>query len=91
MLVNNKGRRKPEKTWRGFRLECRSHTFEKRKGSRCDGTPCNCSTWEVEAGGLQVPGQPGLYGETLSQTNKWKSPGMVATACIPDTREAEEA
>jgi hypothetical protein len=27
---------------------------------------CNPITWEVEAGGLQVQGQPGLYSETLS-------------------------
>jgi hypothetical protein len=29
----------------------------------------NSSTWEAEAGGLQVQGQPGLYNETLSQNN----------------------
>jgi inosine/xanthosine triphosphate pyrophosphatase family protein len=33
---------------------------------------CNLSTWEVEAGGLQVPGQPGLYSKTLSQKKKKK-------------------
>jgi hypothetical protein len=25
------------------------------------------STWEVEAGGCQVPGQPGLHSETVSK------------------------
>jgi hypothetical protein len=28
------------------------------------------STWEAEAGGLQVQDQPGLHSKTLSQTNK---------------------
>jgi hypothetical protein len=30
---------------------------------------CNPSALKSEAGGLQVPGQPGLPGETLSQNN----------------------
>jgi hypothetical protein len=29
----------------------------------------NLSTWEAEAGGSRVSGQPGLYSETLSQTS----------------------
>jgi hypothetical protein len=28
---------------------------------------CNLSTWEAEAGGSIVQGQPGLYSENLSQ------------------------
>jgi hypothetical protein len=28
---------------------------------------CNPSTQEAEAGGLRVPGQPGLQSETLAQ------------------------
>jgi hypothetical protein len=31
---------------------------------------CNLSTREAEAGGLRVLGQPGLYGEPLSQRKK---------------------
>jgi hypothetical protein len=31
---------------------------------------CNSSTWEVEAGGLTVQGQPGLHNEILSQKTK---------------------
>jgi hypothetical protein len=40
---------------------------------------CNASTWEGEAVRSQVPGQPELHSETLSQTvqhntkqNKWE-------------------
>jgi hypothetical protein len=32
---------------------------------------CNPSTQKAKAGGLQVPGQPGLYGKTLSQKKKF--------------------
>jgi hypothetical protein len=31
---------------------------------------CNPSTPEAEAGGLEVPGQPGLHSKNLSQINK---------------------
>jgi hypothetical protein len=31
---------------------------------------CSPNTQEVEAGRRQVPGQPGLYSETLSQKTK---------------------
>jgi hypothetical protein len=27
---------------------------------------CNASTWEAEAGGWRIQGQPGLHGEILS-------------------------
>jgi hypothetical protein len=30
----------------------------------------NPSTWEAEAGGYRVPGQPGLHRETLSRKTK---------------------
>jgi hypothetical protein len=42
---------------------------------------CNPSTWQAEEGAAQVPGQPGLCSETLSQeTNKrgWQSGNPVA-------------
>jgi hypothetical protein len=32
----------------------------------------NPSTWEAEAGGSRVPGQPELYSKTLSQKKKKK-------------------
>jgi hypothetical protein len=28
---------------------------------------CNPNTWEAEAGGWRIQGQPGLHGETLSE------------------------
>jgi hypothetical protein len=31
----------------------------------------NLSTWEVEAGGLQVQGQPELHSEIMSQKTSW--------------------
>lgn len=31
---------------------------------------CNCTSEEVEVRGLQIPGQPGLDKETLSQKSK---------------------
>jgi hypothetical protein len=34
----------------------------------------NPSTWEIEAGGFHVWGQPGLHSETLSQKNQnWET------------------
>jgi hypothetical protein len=30
---------------------------------------CNPSTWNADAGGLQVQGQPGLHSETVSKDN----------------------
>jgi hypothetical protein len=43
--------------------------------------PCNSNTWEAEAGGSQVPGQPGLQSETLSHKKKQEM-GVVVHACI---------
>lgn len=40
-------------------------------------TPLIPDTWEAEAGGLNVPGQPGELGESLCQ-NKIKRVGMYA-------------
>jgi hypothetical protein len=34
---------------------------------------CNPSTWEAKAGGLRVPGQPGLQNDSLSLKKKKKS------------------
>jgi hypothetical protein len=34
------------------------------------GYACNSSMWEAEAGGPQVPSQPGLQSKTLSETTK---------------------
>jgi hypothetical protein len=31
---------------------------------------CNTNTWEAEAGGWRVGGQPELHSETLTQTNR---------------------
>jgi hypothetical protein len=35
---------------------------------------CDTSTWEAETEGSQLPGQPGLHSETLSQKKKKKKP-----------------
>jgi hypothetical protein len=42
---------------------------------------CNSSTGEAEAGGLEVPGQPGLYGEILIKKQQTKSEVPVAHIC----------
>jgi hypothetical protein len=33
---------------------------------------CNHATWEAEAGGLQVPGQPGVHSETVFSKTETK-------------------
>jgi hypothetical protein len=38
---------------------------------------CNPSTWEAEAGGLRVQGQPWLHNETLSQKNPQNQRGFI--------------
>jgi hypothetical protein len=43
---------------------------------------CNFSTQEAEAGGLQVQGQPGLYGKTLSQEKKKGENLQVIISCF---------
>jgi hypothetical protein len=38
------------------------------------GHPCNPSTWEAEASGLRILGQPGLYSEPLTQKPNQNKP-----------------
>jgi hypothetical protein len=45
---------------------------------------CNSSTWETEAGGLQVPGQPRLHSKTLPGKKEGKEGKRERsnTACL---------
>jgi hypothetical protein len=54
-----------------------SHKDRKRKVGLVAHT-CHPSTWEAEAGGSRVPGQPGLPREALAQKNKcWVCSSVV--------------
>jgi hypothetical protein len=48
------------------------------------GLICNPSTQESGSGGSQIPGQPGLHSETLSQKqNKTKKEKDKEKTCMP--------
>jgi hypothetical protein len=54
--------------WRGFTLSTARNIKLKQASVSWVVVAFNLSTWEGEAGRFWVPGQPGLYSETLS----WK-------------------
>jgi hypothetical protein len=59
-----------------------SYTLKKREvGPNVMGHTCIPSTWEAEARGLQVQGQPGLQEDPVSKTTKKKvlsnSPSLI--------------
>jgi hypothetical protein len=57
-------------------------TSSKQLNIRIFGTCYNLNTWEVEAGGLQVQGQPGLYSEFATSLDYIESQFLSLSLCI---------